>query len=116
MACGKSVFFAESERIELQRQNYERSYHKIKFYTGKEPLLKEALHLSFFSSKFSKIPAFFQRVTESGLIKVLFNSSIKAELKFVLNNTKRIIAKNPERFGRERKKFKPQKLESSFTT
>ncbi|OXA41155.1 hypothetical protein Fcan01_24018 [Folsomia candida] len=116
VTCGKSVFFADSERIELQRQNFERSYPKIKFYVGTEPLLKEPLHLSFYSSIYSKVPRLFETATESGLIQVLYNNSIKAELKFVMNNTKRIIAKNPERYGREGERFKSQKLESSLVT
>ncbi|OXA41152.1 hypothetical protein Fcan01_24017 [Folsomia candida] len=116
VTCGKSVLFADSEKIELQRQNFERSYPKIKFYTGKEPLLKDALQLTLYSSIYSKVPGLFQSITESGLEQGLCNNSIKAELKFVMNNTKKIIVENPARFANDGDKFKPQKLESSFVT
>ncbi|OXA54830.1 hypothetical protein Fcan01_11316 [Folsomia candida] len=116
VACGKSVFFADSERIELQRLNFEKSYPKIKFYTGKEPLLKEALYLPLYSSLYSKVPRLFETMMESGLLQVLFNNSIKAELELVMNKTKNIIAKDPAKFGQEERKFNPQKLKSSLVT
>lgn len=117
VACTKSVFFAEGDRVELQRQKFERLYPRVNFYVGKDPLLKNVIHLILYSSIYSKFPPFLQSVSESGLLQRLLNDTIKEEVRNVVSNVKKIRAKNPQRYRtRENSKVKPQSFESSVVT